>query len=398
MNLHIDQNTLPAPLDQRLRELIDAGSSTVAPAISLAVIHEGSLVLDLGAGVIDPATGTGDVTPATRFDLASLTKVFTATGCLALVSREAAALDDPLVGTIPAFGAITPRRTDEGEAVDPAQLTLRHLLIHTSGLARSRGFYRTIGDAPTPPDQPDPLARDERWARSLAALCDYPFVAQPGAALYYSDIGMLLLGEAAARRWYAGDVIRACKAHLGLDMMIWEGICERLELESPCFNPVRNGVDRRSIAPTEFDAKWRGRRVWGEVHDENAAAVGGVAGHAGMFATALDVARFGQAWLSRDPRLKIDPALMDEAVRQQVASGNKRHGLGWILRAPENASTGERFSLDTYGHTGFTGTSLWIDPQRALVVALLTNRVYSGRDPAGIHALRRAIHDLLAEL
>ncbi len=397
MNLHINQNTLPAPLDQRLHDLIDASLDAVAPAVSLAVIHEGSLVLDLGAGVIDPATGTGDVTPATRFDLASLTKVFTATCCLALVSREAAALDDPLVRTIPEFGAITPRLTADGESVDPAHLTLRHLLIHTAGLARSRGFYQTIGNAPTPPDQPDPLSRDARWSRSLAALCDYPFVAQPGAAVYYSDIGMLLLGEAATRRWYAGDVIPP-QTHLGLDMMIWEGICERLELESPCFNPVRNGVDRRSIAPTEFDAAWRQRRVWGEVHDENAAAVGGVAGHAGMFATAADVARFGQAWLDRDPRLKIDRALMDEAVRQQVASGSKRHGLGWILRAPDGSSAGERFSPDTYGHTGFTGTSLWIDPQRALVVALLTNRVYSGRDPGAIHAFRRAIHDLLAEL
>ncbi len=397
MTLHLNQNTLPAPLDQRLRDLISGSLDTVAPALSLAVIHEGSLVLDLGAGVIDPATGRGVVTPATRFDLASLTKLFTITGFLALVSRGAVGLDDPLVSAIPQFGAITPRTTEADESVDPAALTFRHLLTHTAGLARSRGFYQTIGDAPTPPDQPDPLSRDERWARGLAALSDYTFVRQPGAALYYSDIGMLLLGEAAARLWYAGDVI-APKAHLGLDMLIWEGICERLVLELPCFNPVRNGVDRLSIAPTEFDSRWRGRRVWGEVHDENAAAVGGVAGHAGLFATALDVARFGQAWLSRDPRLKIDPALMDEAVRQQVASSSKRHGLGWILRPPESASTGERLSVDTYGHTGFTGTSLWIDPDRALVVALLTNRVYLGRDPAAIHAFRRAIHDLLAEL
>ncbi len=213
----------------------------------------------------------------------------------------------------------------------------------------------------------------------------------------YSDLSMLLLGEAAARLWYAGDVIPP-QTHLGLDMMIWEGICERLELESPCFNPVRNGVDRWSIAPTEYDAAWRKRRVWGEVHDENTDALGGVAGHAGLFGTALDAARFGQAWLIRDPRLKIDRALMDEATREHVAHEHQRHGLGWVLRAPDNSSAGERFSLDTFGHTGFTGTSLWIDPQRALVVALLTNRVYLGRDSAGIHAFRRAVHDLLAEL
>ncbi len=397
MNPQIDQNLLPAPLDRRLRDLIDGSLGTVAPAISLAVIHEGDLVLNLGAGVIDPETGAGSVTPATRFDLASLTKPFTITCFLALVSRGAVQLDDPLVRAIPEFGAIAPRMTPGGEPVDPARLTFRHLLTHTAGLAPSHNFYRTIGDAPTPPDQPDPLAREARWARGLATLCDYAFVAQPGETVYYSDIGMMLLGEAAARLWYAGDVV-APQAHLGLDMTIWEGICERLGLESPCFNPVRNGVDRLSIAPAEYNSTWRERRVWGEVHDENANSVGGVAGHAGVFATALDVARFGQAWLSRDPRLKIDQTLMDEAVRQQVTNGDKRHGLGWILRAPEGSSAGERFSVNTYGHTGFTGTSLWIDPQRALVVALLSNRVYLGRDPVGIHAFRRAVHDLLAEL
>ena len=207
----------------------------------------------------------------------------------------------------------------------------------------------------------------------------------------------MLLGEAAARLWYAGDVISP-QAHLGLDMMIWEGICEKLGLESPCFNPVRNGVDRLSIAPTEFDAAWRGRRVWGEVHDENAGAVGGVAGHAGIVRHGGDVARFGQAWLIRDPRLRIDRALMDDAVRQQVAADGDRRGLGWMLRADADSSAGERFSADSYGHTGFTGTSLWIDPQRALVVALLTNRVYFGREREGIHDFRRAVHDTLAAL
>ncbi len=214
----------------------------------------------------------------------------------------------------------------------------------------------------------------------MAALCDYAFIGQPGATVRYSDIGPMLLGEAAARRWYAGDVIEP-QAHLGLDMLICEGICERLGLESPGFNPVRNGVDRWSIAPTEYDAAWRGRRVWGEVHDENAAAVGGVAGHAGLFAHALDVARFGQAWLSRDPRLKIDRGADGRsgprARRPAMTSGTAWAGC---CARRKDSSAGERFSADTYGHTGFTGTSLWIDPQRALVVALLTNRVYLGRE------------------
>ncbi len=148
MTLQINVNSLPAPLDQRLRDLIERSLGSVAPAISLAVIHEGSLVLDLGAGVIDPETGRGVVTPATRFDLASLTKIFTAAGFLALVSRGAVQLDDPLVNAIPEFGATTPRPTPDGESVDPAALTFRHLLTHTAGLAPSHHFYRAI-DTPT---------------------------------------------------------------------------------------------------------------------------------------------------------------------------------------------------------------------------------------------------------
>ncbi|NDJ60188.1 MAG: beta-lactamase family protein, partial [Chloroflexi bacterium] len=145
------------------------------------------------------------------------------------------------------------------------------------------------------------------------------------------------------------------------------------------------------------DPLWRGRRVWGEVHDENANGVGGVAGHAGLFASTRDIARFGQAWLTGDPRLGIEVALHEAATTQQAATGPELRGLGWMLKSPENSSAGDTFSPTAYGHTGFTGTSLWIDPERHLVVACLTNFVYGGRGRPGLHEFRREIHDLFAK-
>ena len=415
MDIQTNINSLPAALYDRLLDVIDGSLGDVFPAVAIAVIHEGKLVLDIGSGVIDPETGRGVVTPTTRFDLASVTKLFTSSCFLALVSKGKVRLDDPLVSVIPEFGAISPRAIDGGQdphskarlptpvdmvgqTVDPAQVMFRHLMTHTSGLAPWRDVFNAAGPAPARPDQPDPVSRNKRWARGLQAICQYAFVGEVGSAVRYSDLGLMLLGEAMARVWYAGDVFKPERAHLTLDMAICEGMCEKLKIESPCFNPVRNGLDPLTIAPTEDDPVWRGRRVWGEVHDENACGVGGVAGHAGLFANAGDLAAFGQAWLTRDPRLQIDPGLMAEAMREQVESNGERRGLGWMLKAHEGSSAGDKLSPNTFGHTGFTGTSLWIDPERSLVVATLTNRVYPGRWHEGIQPFRRAIHDILAEV
>ncbi len=265
MDIQTNINNLPPELDRRLRAVIDGSLGEVFPAVAIAVIHEGRLALDIGGGVIDPERDAGVVTPATRFDLASVTKLFTTTTFLVLVTAGKVKLDDPLVSVIPEFGAISPRGIDggqdphskarlptpadlEGVTVEPEQVTFRHLLTHTSGLPPWRDVFNAAGAAPTPPDQPDPVSREERWQRGLAAICEYPFVGRIGSAVRYSDIGLMLLGEATRRLWYTGDA-EPPRPHLGLDMVIWEGICERLKLESPGFNPVRNGIDRMSIAP-----------------------------------------------------------------------------------------------------------------------------------------------------
>ena len=399
--------TVAAPQDAALQAIIGEHLGVTFPALTLTVVHRGEVLVNAAWGWLDAETRQRPTPPDALFDLASLSKLFTATAFLALVSAGRVTLETPLVEIVPEFGATGPRPLDGGQdphtreplptppealgqSADPAQVTFRQLLTHTSGLAPWRAVYEAAGPPPPPPNQPDPLPRAERWRRALAALCRYPFVGQPGdGVVRYSDLGLMLLGEAVARlHGTSGALDAAIKAH----------VLAPLDLPSLTYNPLRAGRDRQHIPPTELDTQWRGRRCWGEVHDENACGVGGVAGHAGLFGTARDVAALGQAWLSGDPRLGIAPELRAEAIREQARSGAVRRGLGWALKAEADASCGDRFGAATFGHTGFTGTSLWVDPQRALVVAALTNRVYYGRDAAGIRAFRRALHDRLAEI
>ncbi|MBZ0284821.1 MAG: beta-lactamase family protein [Anaerolineae bacterium] len=393
-------NQLSARANQRLDALMGRDLGNVFPACSLTVIYKGETVLDAAWGEVEGNPTQVD----TRFDLASVTKLFTATAFLSLVSAGNVRLDDPLVSVIPEFGAESPRRIEggqdphskerlatpahlEGQTVDPALVTFRHLLTHTSGLPAWRDVYTTAGSAPTPPDRPDPISRGERWARAVKALCGYPFTGKPGKNVSYSDVGLMLLGEALARLHGAS-----------LDEAILARVLRPLGLNNVLFNPVREGgIPRENIAPTEDDPTWRKRRAWGEVHDENACGVGGVAGHAGLFAPARSVALLGRAWLYEPHVFGIDPELAALAKQEQSETDGARRGLGFALKAHVGASAGDYFSPNTYGHTGFTGTSLWIDPDKELIVACLTNSVYPGRWHGGTLEFRRDLHDLLAQ-
>lgn len=350
-----------------------------------------AVVLRDGAPVHQRAYG--DATIDALFDLASLTKLFTATAFLTFVSAGDIHLDTPLVEIIPAFGASGPRPVDGGVdphtkqpqptpaalaamQVDPADVTFWHLLTHTSGLAPWRAVYRAAGPAPTPPGEQDPVPRAARWRQALAFMCSAPFVDRVGVALRYSDLGLMLLGETVARLGAAP-----------LEDVIHERVLAPLGLRHITYRPLEHGYTRSQVVPTEDDPDWRGRRAWGEVHDENAAGVGGVAGHAGLFGVALDVATFAEAWRTADPRLSIAPALMDDAHRVQFADDDTRYGLGW--RCDDDG---------VYGHTGFTGTSVRVIPSQKLVVVLLTNRVYFGRTSDAITHLRLETYRIAGEV
>ena len=398
---------LPPDGKHRLEDTIRPHLGLTFPALTLAVVYRGEVLLNAGWGWIDPEEHTIPVRPETLFDLASVTKLFTTTAFLSLVSAGRVRLQDPLISVMPEFGVSGPRGLDggqdphtkaklptpdsaRGQMADPVRVTFFHLLTHTSGLAPWRAVFEAAGSPPPPPDQLDPLSRDARWSKALAALCAYPFVGQPGEGVVrYSDLGLMLLGEAVCR--LHGTPGR-------LEDAIQARVLDPLGLETLTFNPLQHGRSRAAIAPTEADPGWRGRRCWGEVHDENACGVGGVAGHAGLFSTARDVAALGQSWLDADSRLGIDPNLVREATREHASTDGMRRGLGWLIKANEDAPAGDLFNAGAFGHTGFTGTSLWVEPARRLVVATLTNRVYPGRHIMGIHPFRRAIHDAIATI
>ncbi len=404
------------PLDH----LLQAAVPTVAPAIVCRVERGGKLIYEGAYGWINPMLKRQSVTGETLFDLASLTKLFTTTACLRMADAGLLSLDQPVADFIPAFdgeraiGSIEDPITKEPapplpawqqhqEPIDAGQVTFRHLLTHTSGLPAWRNLYARCGPVPV---RPHTMHRGEllrRQRAAIAAITEFDFAYPPGESYLYSDLGLILLGAA----------IAACAGDPTVADTIRNWVTEPLGLEAH-FNPTCVVVDR--TAPTEFCA-WRQRRLHGEVHDENAAGVGGIAGHAGLFGSAADLCRLGQLYMRRGERL-LARETVDAAISLQVEatapgvplahampvmggvavlSPGIRRGLGWMLRSEPDPSCSMAFGPNSFGHTGYTGTSLWCDPDRDLVVALLTNRVYQGRNPEPIAHLRPAVHAAIVD-
>jgi CubicO group peptidase (beta-lactamase class C family) len=393
-----DIDKLRADTRTRVRAIVDEAVPSVAPALAISVWQAGAPWFEAYAGWLDPETETSPVGYSSLWDLASVTKLFTATALLRLANDFKLDLDDPVAGFIPELAKGGDRSVDGGQdpltweqlpappgredwTVEPSTVTYRQLLTHTSGLAPWHSVFREAGPVPPPPDEPDPVGHEERWAAGLRAIAAYPYVARPGEEFHYSDLGFMLLGVAVARR-FGRPLPEAMQAL----------IRDRLGLDSLTYTPLAAGRPRSRVVPTELDARWRGRRCRAEVHDENAAGLGGVAGHAGLFATAHDVARFGVAWLREDPRLRLQRFLRT-AVTDQTPGVEAARGLGWQVGPTDHLAP---FSEAAYGHTGFTGTSLAVDPRRDLVVAICSNRVYHGRDPEGIDRLRLGLHEIFA--
>lgn len=394
-------NNAMRALNQHIMAAVETGET---PAVSIAIFHKDAPVLEAAWGWLDPEEKQKPVQNDTLFDLASVTKLYTTVAFLSLLGEEKVGLYQPIVDVLPEFGKISPRAVDggqdphskenlptpddlKGKKVNPKTVNFFHLLTHTSGLPPWRDVF-SVAPAPVEAPNKDPHSRQERWAKAYEAICGYNFVGEVDTIVRYSDIGLMLLGEAIARLHDGtSDLQNAIQARVLGD-----------RYQRTCFNPLQAGFDRDEIAPTETDETWRKRRIWGEVHDENANGVGGVAGHAGLFSTAFEVALFGNIWLNHAEKLlHIDPEIAGASVELQAQTGAELRGLGWMLKSAEESSAGDKFSMASYGHTGFTGTSLWIDPKEKLVVAMLTNRVYNGRERMGIRPLRRAVHDIIAD-
>ncbi len=328
------------------------------PGAAFAVAQPGRepVVIPVGNFTYDPESPA--VAADTIFDLASVTKVLATTAMAMLLQQwSALELETPVADVIPEFGGNDHRR---------ARVTLGMLLAHNSGLPE---YLRLFEESPD---------RDALLARAFAA----PLEADPMSRCAYSDIGFIILGEALTR--IAGeDIGEFCGRE----------IFKPLGMASAQFNPPAE--TKNSIPPTVNDTTFRRRVIQGEVHDENAAALGGIAGHAGLFASAGDVARFGQCMA-----LGGSPLFAPEAVelftrRVNLPAGSSR-ALGWDTPSAPSQS-GKYFSHNSFGHLGYTGTSLWVDGERQLVIVLLTNRTWPDRANKAIQQVRPRFHDAIFE-
>jgi len=332
------------------------------PGAAVAVAHQGQLVAHKGLGrfTYDPASPA--ITAETVYDLASVTKVLaTTTACMILYERGVFSLDQPLVELLPEFAA----KNAAAEA-PRRQVTLRMLLAHSSGLPAYVKLFQPARN------------KDELLKQALAV----PLTASPGARAEYSDIGFILLGEALQK--LSGEP---------LDQFCRREIFAKLNLAQTTFNPPTD--QKHLIPPTEDDRTFRNRLIQGEVNDENASVMGGVAGHAGCFASSLDVSVFAQCMLLGGTPLVGSKTVEIFTRREDFPPGTSR-ALGWDTPSQPSQS-GKYFSSRSYGHLGYTGTSLWIDPDRQLSVTLLTNRTWPDRGSQSIKQFRPSFHDAVIE-
>jgi CubicO group peptidase (beta-lactamase class C family) len=369
---------------ERVDRAIDkaiAGAEIPGAVVLARMPREGEVVEHVsvrGLAVVRP-----ERIPMTRdtiFDLASLTKpIVTTTAVMQLVAEGALDLDAPVAKVLPAFAER-----------DKEAVTLRHLLTHSSGLKPWRAFHELLLERERKTGErflATPVGREmilERVVRS-------GLVHTPGEAAVYGDLDYIVLGA----------VVEAV-THRSLDDYARERIFEPLGMRDSFFLPTGEGADvpeplRRRIAATE-NCPWRERIVWGEVHDPNAWAMGGVAGHAGLFATAGDVMRFAttvlDVWHGRSDALP--PALMRAFSERQQLPKDSDWALGWDTPTEGHSSAGKHFSARSIGHLGFTGTSLWIDLEREAVVVMLTNRVHQVAKKSRFE-LRPTVHDTILE-
>ena len=280
-----------------------------------------------------------------------------------LYERRRLNLDASLASFLPEFVSLAPRHQQAArEAV-----TIRMLLAHSSGLPSYEKLFEFT------------QSREELVRAALTTR----LVSPPGTRAEYSDIGFVLFGEVLARQ-----------ADLALDLFARQEVFTPLGMTRTRFNPPLDW--KAEIPPTEDDQTLRKRIIQGEVNDENASVMGGVAGHAGVFSSASEVARFAECMLRGGAPLFQPPTVKLFTRREETPAGTSR-ALGWDTPSLPESSAGTRFSQASFGHLGFTGTSLWIDPGRQLSVTLLTNRTWPNRASQTIKQVRPLVHDAIVE-
>jgi CubicO group peptidase (beta-lactamase class C family) len=365
--------SLPADPRRRFasvyRVLNDAISAHAFPGCAFGVLAGGRVVLQDALGRFTYEDGAPSVTAETVYDVASLTKVVATTAAaMLLYQRDSLDLDMPLRELLPGF------TSSPASAEDAPHVKLCHLLAHNSGLP---GYPQLFRSATTP------IA----MVRACLAL---PIEAEPGTRTEYSDPGFILLGKALE-----------AYTHDPLALWVRREIFQPLRMMATGFCPPR--AKRSSIPPTEEDTTLRHRRIQGEVQDEHAWRLQGMAGHAGLFSNMPDLLRFADEILNAGrgtgpatgrPRL-FDATTVEHFARRQGPEGSSR-AMGWDTPS-QNSSSGRHFSPHSIGHLGYSGCSLWMDLDASVAVVLLTNRTWPDRQCELIRSVRPAFHDAVRE-
>jgi serine-type D-Ala-D-Ala carboxypeptidase len=361
-----------AAQDDRFRVAFGILENAVAarafPGCSVAVTFRGELVAHkaIGRFTYDPASP--EVTTASIFDLASLTKVVATTGmAMILYERGLLDLEAPVTAIIPEFAG-DDFGGDSGNDPRRREVTLRMLLAHSSGLPAYEKLF----------------LRAKTRAQLLQAAFTTGLTASPGARAEYSDVGFIVLG-----------VVLERLADESLDAFCQREIFGPLGMTHTTFNPTP--ALKAVIPPTDDDRTFRHRIIQGEVQDENASVLGGVAPHAGLFSTAEDLAILAHAMLNGGHPILRSSTIELFSRREPSPEGTSR-ALGWDTPSlPLPSQSGKYFSSGSFGHLGYTGTSLWIDPDQQLSIALLTNRTWPDCQNHAIKQVRPAFHDAVIE-
>jgi beta-N-acetylhexosaminidase len=360
------------PMDARAEEQLqpafqvveDAIADKAFPGATLAVGYRGKVSYH-AFGKLSYDTNSPSVKIATMYDLASLTKVVVTTTLVEKLAEgdfgQPLNVDTPIERYLPEW-------LSSGNQLEWRHMvTIRHLLTHTSGLPPFKEYWRTS------------TGKQDTLGRIFVEPLEY----EPGTKMIYSDLGIILMAEIIQR--LTGKP---------LDVLADDNIFNPLGMKDSRYNPPKKLWPE--IAPTEVDNQLRHRLVQGEVHDENAYTIGGVSGHAGVFSTSPDLSHFCQMLLNggvyRHQRILKRATIVEFTAPQPLAKNTRT--LGWVVPT-EGSSSGHYFSVHSYGHTGFTGTTIWMDPDRQLFVVLLANRVHPTRENMKIAQVRPAVHDAI---
>lgn len=339
-------------VDQTINDAIKDSSF---PGAQLLVWQNDKTIYNKSYGHLTYDPKSPEVTAKTLYDLASVTKVIaTTTAAMICYDRKLFSIDDPVIKYIPEF-AINGKD----------KITIKNLLLHNSGLPAYKRFYQFCS------------SKEEVIKEIFSSELEYP----TGEKMVYSDLGIITLGKIIER--VTGK---------NLDTFCEDEIFGPLGMKNTFYTPSDSFT--KLCAPTEIDDYWRKKLLQGEVHDETSAMLGGVAGHAGLFSNTTDLSKFLTMIINLgnyNGKQLINPETVKLFTTRYSESSSR--ALGWDTKSEKGSSSGDYFSPNSFGHTGFTGTSVWIDPVRKLFVIFLTNRVYPTRENSKIRTVRPEVHN-----